>query len=82
VEGTAKGPQIKNNSAARAISIGNVYNMELENGASGPGDFLYRSGSLKWDVESGMWGIFRVKKSSILCKCKSMICKFTEGKKK
>ena len=30
---------------------------------------LYRSGSLKWDVVSGMWGIFRVKKNGIICKC-------------
>ena len=65
-----------------AISIGNVYNMELENGASGPGDYLYRSGSLKWDVESGMWGIFRVKKSSVVCKCKNLYCKLTKDKKK
>lgn len=43
-----------------AISIGNRFDMELLNGASVPGDYLYRSGSLKWDVESGMWGIFRV----------------------
>lgn len=40
------------------ISIGNTFNMELKDGASCPGDYLYRSGSLKWDVESGMWGIF------------------------
>lgn len=49
-----------------AISIGGVYNMELDEGASEyPGDYLYRSGSLKWDVESGMWGIFRVRKKGI-----------------
>lgn len=61
-----------------AISIGNTYNMELENGASCPGDYLYRSGSLKWDVESGMWGIFRVKKCSILCSCKKFFDKITK----
>ncbi len=59
-----------------AISIGNAFDMELENGASQPGDYLYRSGSLKWDVESGMWGIFRVMKRNFSCKCKKMICKF------
>lgn len=59
-----------------AISIGNTFDMELENGASSPGDYLYRSGSLKWDVESGMWGIFRVLKQSFSCKCKKIICKF------
>lgn len=52
-----------------AISIGNRFDMELKNGASCPGDYLYRSGSLKWDVESGMWGIFRVKRRSITNKC-------------
>lgn len=57
-----------------AISVGNVYNFELQNGASAPGDYLYRSGSFKWDVESGMWGIFRVKKQGIRCKCKN-VCK-------
>lgn len=53
------------------ISIGNTFNMEIKNGASAPGDYLYRSGSLKWDVESGMWGIFRVMKQGLRCKCKN-----------
>ena len=53
------------------ISIGNKFNMELEKGAACPGDYLYRSGSLKWDVESGMWGIFRVVKQGVGCKCKN-----------
>lgn len=35
-------------------------------------DYLYRSGSLKWDVESGMWGIFRVMKQGIGCKCRNV----------
>lgn len=55
-----------------AISIGNTYNMELNNGASAPGDYLYRSGSLKWDVEAGMWGIFRVLKQGLRCKCRNL----------
>ncbi|MCB5456448.1 hypothetical protein [Mediterraneibacter gnavus] len=46
--------------------------MELKDGASCPGDYLYRSGSFGWDVEYGMWGIFRVMKHSIRCKCKEM----------
>lgn len=54
-----------------AISIGNTFNMELKDGACCPGDYLYRSGSLKWDIESGMWGIFRVLKQGIGCKCKN-----------
>ena len=53
-----------------AFSIGNTYNMELKDGASCPGDYLYRSGTLKWDVESGMWGIFRVKKRGLGRRCK------------
>lgn len=57
-----------------AISIGNTYQMELKYGACCPGDYLYRSGSLRWDVESGMWGIFRVMKQGIGCKCRN-ICR-------
>lgn len=58
-----------------AISVGGAYNIELENGASEyPGDYLYRSGSLKWDVESGMWGIFRVMKRNIKRMCEN-ICR-------
>lgn len=54
------------------ISIGNTFNMELSNGAAAPGDYLYRSGSFKWDVESGMWGILRVLRQGIFCKCKNL----------
>ncbi|MFW5630826.1 MAG: multicopper oxidase domain-containing protein [Acetivibrio ethanolgignens] len=61
-----------------AVSIGNTYNMELKDGASCPGDYLYRSGSLKWDVESGMWGIFRVLKKGFGCKCKKACQKAVE----
>lgn len=57
-----------------AVSVGNKFDMELQNGASCPGDYLYRSGSFTWDVESGMWGIFRVLKKSLGCRCKS-ICR-------
>lgn len=58
-----------------AISIGSTHNMELQGGASCPGDYLYRSGSLRWDVESGMWGIFRVAKSTLFCKCTNIFHK-------
>lgn len=34
--------------------------------------YLYRSGSLKWDVESGMWGLFRVVRQGLRCKCKNL----------
>lgn len=58
-----------------AVSVGGAYNIELENGASEfPGDYLYRSGSLKWDVESGMWGIFRVLKKGVKYCC-SCVCR-------
>ena len=56
-----------------AISVGNVFNIEPER-TEYPGDYLYRSGSLRWDVESGMWGIFRVMKRGIRCRCES-ICR-------
>ena len=56
--------------AKGAISVGNVYNLELLGGASSvPGDYLYRSGSLRWDVESGMWGIFRIKARTLFYTC-------------
>lgn len=61
-----------------AISIGNKFDMELEQGASCPGDYLYRSGSLRWDVESGMWGIFRVVKRGVGYRCKK-VCKKIAG---
>ncbi|MGN0638988.1 MAG: copper oxidase [Huintestinicola sp.] len=58
-----------------AVSVGGAYNIELENGASEyPGDYLYRSGSLKWDVESGMWGIFRVLGKGVKYCC-SCVCR-------
>ncbi|MGN0465546.1 MAG: multicopper oxidase domain-containing protein [Lachnospiraceae bacterium] len=61
------------------ISIGNRFDMELKDGASCPGDYLYRSGSFGWDVESGMWGIFRIKKKSFGYKCKKICGKFLQG---
>lgn len=61
-----------------AFSVGNTFNMELEDRAGCPGDYLYRSGSLKWDVESGMWGIFRIKKKGIGCACKNL-CRKIKG---
>lgn len=54
------------------VSIGNKFDMELEGGAACPGDYLYRSGSFAWDVESGMWGIFRVVKQSFGCRCRKV----------
>ena len=67
-----KGPHSRVISVQGAVSVGNTFNMELKDGASCPGDYLYRSGSFKWDVESGMWGIFRVVKDGLGCKCKKV----------
>lgn len=47
-----------------AISVGNTFHIRLLGNAGGPGrrpgDYLYYSGVFRWDLESGMWGIFRV----------------------
>lgn len=53
-----------------AVSVGNVFNIEPERSKC-PGDYLYRSGSLRWDVESGMWGIFRVMNRNIRYHCEN-----------
>lgn len=59
-------------SSQGAVSVGSVYNVELDQGASeNPGDYMYRSGSLRWDVESGMWGILRIMPHTVQC-CKSV----------
>lgn len=71
-----------------AISVGSVYNIELEDGANKtPGDYLYRSGSYRWDLESGMWGILRIKRGvirrccrNIICMLKDLWCKLCSGK--
>lgn len=60
------------------VSIGNKFHIELQDGAGCPGDYLYRSGSLAWDVESGMWGIFRVVKQTFGCRCKGMCRKIRD----
>lgn len=57
--------------AQGAISVGNVFNIEPER-TECPGDYLYRSGSLRWDMESGMWGILRASSRSIRCRCECM----------
>lgn len=53
-----------------AVSVGNVFNIEPEQ-TQCPGDYLYRSGSLRWDVESGMWGIYRVLSRGIRYHCEN-----------
>lgn len=48
-------------STAGAISVGNVFNYTIYGGTNKlPGDYCYRSGSFRWDVEQGMWGILRL----------------------
>lgn len=47
-------------------TVGSNDNFELLYGAGGllreAGDYLYRSGLIRWDIELGMWGIMRVLK--------------------
>ncbi|WP_246938570.1 multicopper oxidase domain-containing protein [Bacillus pinisoli] len=44
--------------------MGRKADLELIGGAGGsynyPGDYMYRSGNIMWDIELGMWGIMRV----------------------
>jgi manganese oxidase len=46
------------------IIAGYTQDIRIIGGAGGtfnfPGDYLYRSGLIRWDIELGMWGIFRV----------------------
>lgn len=60
------------------VSIGNRFDIELQDGARCPGDYLYRSGSFAWDVESGMWGIFRVVKQTFGHRCRGIYKKIRE----
>lgn len=43
---------------------GAIRNLQLLGGAGSvtgfPGDYMYRSGNIRWDIEAGMWGILRV----------------------
>ena len=45
---------------------GATRNLELFGGAGAlngfPGDYMYRAGNIRWDIEQGMWGIMRVHK--------------------
>jgi manganese oxidase len=44
--------------------VGSKLDARLAYGAGGlygfPGDYMYRSGNIRWDIELGMWGILRV----------------------
>ena len=46
------------------VTVGSGLSNHLIGGlspAGTPGDFIYRSGLLRWDLELGMWGILRVR---------------------
>lgn len=51
-------------STAGQNTIGSARNLEPQYGAGSlfaiPGDYMYRSGNIRWDIELGMWGILRV----------------------
>ncbi|QOR68034.1 multicopper oxidase domain-containing protein [Cytobacillus suaedae] len=44
--------------------MGSKVNLDLIGGAGSifnfPGDYMYRAGNIRWDIELGMWGIMRV----------------------
>ncbi|MCA0986775.1 multicopper oxidase domain-containing protein [Guptibacillus algicola] len=46
------------------IVTGLTRDIPVHYGAGGvlgiPGDYMYRSGNIRWDIEQGMWGIMRV----------------------
>lgn len=46
------------------FSVGSRNNILVNYGAGSffeiPGDYMYRSGDIRWDIELGMWGILRV----------------------
>jgi manganese oxidase len=48
------------------IVLGDAFDIQLHYGAGSlfnfPGDYMYRSGNIRWDIEQGMWGILRVHK--------------------
>ena len=54
----------RTNSYVGHIVPGHAEDLLLIGGAGGifncPGDYMYRSGNIRWDIEQGMWGIIRV----------------------
>lgn len=57
-------PSSSYRSEESSLSVGSAVDMQLHGGAGGlwrmPGDYAYRSGNIRWDLEMGMWGIMRV----------------------
>lgn len=66
--------------ASQTTGVSEAFNLNIKEPYQ-PGDYLYRSGSFGWDVESGMWGIFRVMKQSIRCRCKEFCGRILKGRK-
>jgi len=66
-------------SARSSITVGTVDDFYLDFGAGGlcelPGDYLYRSGLIRWDVELGVWGILRV-----LGECSPLLAPLKNGR--
>jgi len=60
--------------------VGTHDNFNLAHGAGGlleiPGDYMYRSGNIRWDIELGVWGIMRVlgKPNTCLAPLKNPVC--------
>lgn len=66
--------------ASQTTGVSEAFNLNIKEPYQ-PGDYLYRSGSFGWDVESGMWGIFRVLKQSIRCRRKKFCGRILKGRK-
>ena len=54
----------RNQSFVGHIVAGDAQDLLIIGGAGGrlnfPGDYMYRAGNIRWDIEQGMWGIIRV----------------------
>lgn len=67
-------------SAKGQNTVGTHDNFNLAHGAGGlleiPGDYMYRSGNIRWDIELGVWGIMRVlgKPNTCLAPLKNPVC--------
>ena len=52
-------------------SVGTSDDFLFFHGAGGllnqPGDYMYRSGNIRWDIELGVWGIIRVLDKELDC---------------
>ncbi|MDP2872261.1 MAG: multicopper oxidase domain-containing protein [Bacillota bacterium] len=57
-------PDAPRTSIVGAVSVGSASSWMLEGGAGGlaraAADYMYRSGSIRWDIEYGVWGLMRV----------------------